>query len=304
MIDNIKNIFYKDVFTEVEPVVGSDGRYHGLYIIQDQVEYKFYIGRHCSDDMENDKYFGSGIQLKRAIRKYGKENFRMKYFHFSDNVEQLDKDEAEVIGILLDDVFHGDWDEFNKCAYNMRCNSSVSSYRKTTEVPKTGRVFNHSGELILGVNKVTGEVLVFFRVSDCIAYGFDTSTVSRNLVGRSKTAYRFKFIRTSDVAEIVSYRDSVFYDEKSKANYDEFMEYLCGDQGDFVDYQKESNFNTKSNSSVGVELGNGLRNLIDASIKDNLRIDVISIDGNTIRVAIKMNDFTFPVGDGSFRIIS
>ena len=35
----------------------------------------FYIGSHKTYDL-NDGYFGSGIYLKRAIKKYGKESFK------------------------------------------------------------------------------------------------------------------------------------------------------------------------------------------------------------------------------------
>lgn len=316
-MDRIKNIFYNEVFKEVCPSKGINDRYYGLYIIQNQLDYKFYIGRHCSYNITSDSYFGSGIELKRAIAKYGKENFRMKYFHFSDTAEQLDKDEGEVIDILLDEVFHGDWVEFNKCSYNLRrngVNSTNDGFDKVKinedDVENLG--VNSCGELILGVNKDDGKVIVFLRINESALYGFDTSQIYKNLSGRSQTAYRFKFTRTDNPEEIRSFQNSNFYDSRSKENYDKFLCYLASkpaEQGRSkrrgpVRRNERQELLIPNKQEFSVELGNGLRNLIDSSIKDNLRIDVIAIDGNTIRVAIKMNDFTFPVGDGSFRIIS
>ena len=43
-----------------------------VYIIHNKINSKKYIG---SDSNNNPKYFGSGTYIKKAIKKYGKENF-------------------------------------------------------------------------------------------------------------------------------------------------------------------------------------------------------------------------------------
>jgi group I intron endonuclease len=43
-----------------------------VYIIHNKINGKKYIG---SDSKNNPKYFGSGVNIKKAIKKYGKENF-------------------------------------------------------------------------------------------------------------------------------------------------------------------------------------------------------------------------------------
>jgi hypothetical protein len=47
---------------------------HIIYKITNTVNGKYYIGRHSTTDI-NDGYMGSGIGIKNAIRKYGRENF-------------------------------------------------------------------------------------------------------------------------------------------------------------------------------------------------------------------------------------
>lgn len=45
-----------------------------LYQVTNLLNGKYYIGVHC--DSANTRYMGSGISIKRAIKKYGKENFK------------------------------------------------------------------------------------------------------------------------------------------------------------------------------------------------------------------------------------
>ncbi len=51
---------------------------------------KFYIGK---DKYNNPKYFGSGIILRQAIRKYGKDNFKKTILQKCNSLKQLDKQE-------------------------------------------------------------------------------------------------------------------------------------------------------------------------------------------------------------------
>lgn len=48
--------------------------YHIVYLITNIVNYKIYVGIHSTYNL-HDSYLGSGHAIKRAVKKYGKENF-------------------------------------------------------------------------------------------------------------------------------------------------------------------------------------------------------------------------------------
>jgi|AntAceMinimDraft_18_1070375.scaffolds.fasta_scaffold126537_2 hypothetical protein len=55
---------------------------------------KYYIGK----DAKNSKtYFGSGIIIKKAIKKYGKENFKKKILYQCEDLNELNKKEIEYV---------------------------------------------------------------------------------------------------------------------------------------------------------------------------------------------------------------
>ena len=61
---------------------------HYVYEITNLVNGKKYIGkRSCKCPIEEDKYMGSGILISKAIKKYGKENFRKDILEICDSEE-------------------------------------------------------------------------------------------------------------------------------------------------------------------------------------------------------------------------
>jgi group I intron endonuclease len=55
---------------------------------------RYYIGKDAKDDKN---YLGSGIALKSAIKKYGKENFEKHILHHCDTLEELNILEKEYV---------------------------------------------------------------------------------------------------------------------------------------------------------------------------------------------------------------
>lgn len=62
--------------------------YYGIYKITNLLNGKMYIGQHKTSNLD-DGYMGSGLLIERAIKKYGKENFRKEWLMFCEDEEEL-----------------------------------------------------------------------------------------------------------------------------------------------------------------------------------------------------------------------
>lgn len=70
--------------------------YGYIYRTHNKVNRKMYIGKHKSPTFDN-KYYGSGKLLWRAIEKYGIENFYVEVLKWCNNLEELNKSEEYYI---------------------------------------------------------------------------------------------------------------------------------------------------------------------------------------------------------------
>lgn len=70
-----------------------------VYLTVNQINNKKYIGQRTfnGDDVSKDSYLGSGVLLKQAIEKYGKENFSKEILCFCLTDEELNFKEKEYI---------------------------------------------------------------------------------------------------------------------------------------------------------------------------------------------------------------
>jgi hypothetical protein len=80
-------------------------KYHFIYKTTNLKNGKFYVGMHSTNNL-NDGYLGSGKRLKRSIKKYGKENFKIEYLEFFDSRELLVEREKQLVNddLLKDDT--------------------------------------------------------------------------------------------------------------------------------------------------------------------------------------------------------
>jgi len=69
---------------------------HYIYKIVNLLNDEFYVGMHSTNDL-NDGYMGSGYRIKRSLKKYGKENFKMEIIDFYPNREILKEKEKEIV---------------------------------------------------------------------------------------------------------------------------------------------------------------------------------------------------------------
>ena len=78
-------------------------KYHYLYKITNKLNGKYYYGIHSTDNL-NDGYMGSGKNICKAYKKYGKENFIKEYIEFFDNRNDLLNAEQQIVNekMLLD----------------------------------------------------------------------------------------------------------------------------------------------------------------------------------------------------------
>jgi group I intron endonuclease len=69
---------------------------HTIYQVTNLIDNKIYIGKHSTNNI-NDSYLGSGEYLNRAIKKYGKENFKKEILYIFDTEEESLLKEMEIV---------------------------------------------------------------------------------------------------------------------------------------------------------------------------------------------------------------
>lgn len=70
--------------------------FYAIYKITNLLNNKVYVGKHKTDNI-HDNYFGSGKLIKRAIKKYGKENFNKDILFVFDNEADMNSKEFEIV---------------------------------------------------------------------------------------------------------------------------------------------------------------------------------------------------------------
>lgn len=97
-----------------------------IYKTTNLINNKYYIGKHQTTNL-NDKYIGSGKLLKKAIKKYGKENFKFEILEFCNNLSELNELEKTYVNeqTLKDPLCYnmklggqGGWDFINTSGQN------------------------------------------------------------------------------------------------------------------------------------------------------------------------------------------
>ena len=110
-------------------------KYNFLYKITNLINGKFYYGIHSTNDID-DGYMGSGVMIKKAIKKYGRSNFKKEIIQFTNDRESL---------ILLEKQFINEELLKDKNCYNMVLGGSNFLNKTTGKITvkdNNGNIFN------------------------------------------------------------------------------------------------------------------------------------------------------------------
>ena len=74
----------------------KEKKFNYLYKITNNINGKYYYGVHSTDNLD-DSYFGSGKLLKKAIKKYRKENFTKEIIKFFSTSKEALEEERRIV---------------------------------------------------------------------------------------------------------------------------------------------------------------------------------------------------------------
>lgn len=94
--------------------------YYFVYKTTNLINGKYYIGKHQTENI-NDGYLGSGTAFKKAVKEYGKENFKREIISFCNTAEDMDNLEREIVN---DSVVN------DKNSYNLTTGGEGGSFFK------------------------------------------------------------------------------------------------------------------------------------------------------------------------------
>lgn len=132
--------------------------FYTIYKVTNKINGKIYIGKHQTKDL-NDGYMGSGKHLKRAIEKYGLNNFAKEILFVFDNEVDMNVKESE----LVTEEFVKKDTNYNLCPggnggfgyINSNNLSGIFYYNGTNEHKKTSKLGQHKSRIIM--NKLLKE---------------------------------------------------------------------------------------------------------------------------------------------------
>lgn len=116
-----------------------NGKYNYIYKITNLINNKIYIGVHRTNVLD-DGYMGSGKIIKRAIKKYGLENFKKEILNFYDTYKEVLEEEKKLVTISFinqKDVYNLKEGGFGSCKWSQeKLNQLSLAAKKRWQTPE------------------------------------------------------------------------------------------------------------------------------------------------------------------------
>lgn len=116
-----------------------------IYLTTNNINGRKYVGKHIDN---GKKYLGSGKLLKRAIKKYGKDNFTTTVLEECNNIDDLDKCELKWIhhfNAKHDETFYNLIDTITPVMYGV---DNPFKGKKHSEESKSRMSKSHKGKIL------------------------------------------------------------------------------------------------------------------------------------------------------------
>jgi len=115
--------------------------YYLIYKTTNKINQKYYYGAHCTNNVDDD-YLGSGIALKKAIEKYGRENFYREIVELFDNEDEMYLKEEKIVAehYKKDECYNmnvggrGGWNYVNSNGINLGDNNIMRKSSKVRQI--------------------------------------------------------------------------------------------------------------------------------------------------------------------------
>ena len=125
--------------------------FYTIYKITNKIDGKYYIGKHQTKDL-NDGYMGSGKLIKRAIKKYGIQNFIKEILYSYNTEEEMNAKEKELVNISeetynLCEGGQGGFGYINRTGKNIYENHGVLAAKNAKETVRFKRLTNEEYNL-------------------------------------------------------------------------------------------------------------------------------------------------------------
>ncbi|ASJ80240.1 homing endonuclease [Escherichia phage ECD7] len=192
--------------------------YYYLYQITNNLNGMVYVGMRTSKKpIEKDSYWGSGKRIKRAIKKYGIENFTKTILSTHNTLEELALAEKKIVtkefveredtyNIALGGVNRGslwdDMDEETKNEARRKISEKASSRKRESHSDETKNKMSQSAknrkrdwENFKGARKIMAEGVLYLTTQECCRkYGISAASMRKRVKSTAEKWKEFYYV--------------------------------------------------------------------------------------------------------------